>query len=101
MDYCEYLWIIFYAKQGLIYLKLNQYDVCLFYVLFCFFPREMFWAKQDMDILFKCYLWAFLSPAAKVKCTTNLFISHLRELVRFFSFFLFSFCFVQFAVCKI
>jgi len=35
MDYCEYLWIIFYEKQGLIYRK-TESIWCLFVFLFYF-----------------------------------------------------------------
>ncbi len=44
MDYCEYLWIIFNAKQGLIYLKLNQCDVCLF--VFVLFFQEKYFGRR-------------------------------------------------------
>jgi len=38
--------------------------VC-FFIFFSLFLRGMFWAEQVMDILFKCYLWAFLLPSCQ------------------------------------
>lgn len=41
MDYCEYLWIIFYEKQGLIYLKTESiWCLFVFLIFFSFFFKR-------------------------------------------------------------